>query len=131
MLTGPGTLHVSYVHSPMRYAWDLQAQYLRQAGLEHGLKGLYTRWLLHRLRLWDRSSAAGIDSVIGNSRYIAERIRKVWRREAAVIHPPVDVERFSLGTAPREGITSSPRAWCPTSGSISSPRPSAGCPAAS
>jgi glycosyltransferase involved in cell wall biosynthesis len=103
VLTGPGTLHVSYVHSPMRYAWDLQAQYLRQAGLERGLKGIYTRWLLHRLRLWDRSSAAGIDSVIGNSRYIAERIRKVWRREAAVIHPPVDVERFSLGTAPREG----------------------------
>jgi glycosyltransferase involved in cell wall biosynthesis len=103
VLTGPGTLHVSYVHSPMRYAWDLQAQYLRQARLERGLKGLYTRWLLHRLRLWDRSSAAGVDSVIGNSRYIAERIRKVWRREATVIHPPVDVERFSLGTAPRGG----------------------------
>ncbi|MCO6417851.1 glycosyltransferase [Siccirubricoccus sp. KC 17139] len=101
VLTGPDTLHVSYIHSPMRYAWDMQAQYLRQAGMERGLKSLYTRWLFHRLRLWDRSSAAGVDSLIGNSRYIADRIRKVWRREAAVIHPPVDVERFSIGTAPR------------------------------
>jgi glycosyltransferase involved in cell wall biosynthesis len=101
VLTGPGQLHVSYVHSPMRYAWDLQHQYLRQARLETGLKGAYTRWLLHRLRLWDRSSAAGVDSLVANSGYIAERIRKVWRREAAVIHPPVDVERFGLGTAPR------------------------------
>jgi glycosyltransferase involved in cell wall biosynthesis len=101
VLTGPDTLHVSYIHSPMRYAWDRQAQYLKQAGLEHGLKGLYTRWMLHRLRLWDRGSAAGVDSLIGNSRYIADRIRKVWRREAAVIHPPVDVGRFQPGTAPR------------------------------
>ncbi len=103
VLTGPGQLHVSYIHSPMRYAWDLQHQYLRQARLETGLKGAYTRWLLHRLRLWDRSSAAGVDSLVANSSYIAERIRKVWRRKAAVIHPPVDVARFGLGTAPRGG----------------------------
>ena len=96
VLTGPGQLHVSYIHSPMRYAWDLQHQYLRQARMEHGLKGAYTRWLLHRLRLWDRSSAAGVDAFIANSSYIAERIRKVWRREAAVIYPPVDVAGFSL-----------------------------------
>ena len=99
VLTGPGQLHVSYIHSPMRYAWDLQHQYLRQARMETGLKGAYTRWLLHRLRLWDRSSAAGVDSIVANSSYIAERIRKVWRREATVIHPPVDVTRFGLGRA--------------------------------
>jgi glycosyltransferase involved in cell wall biosynthesis len=102
VLTGPGQVHVSYIHSPMRYAWDLQHQYLRQAGMERGLKGAYTRWLLHRLRLWDRSSAAGVDGFIANSGYIAERIRKVWRRNAAVIHPPVDVARFSLGPARQE-----------------------------
>jgi glycosyltransferase involved in cell wall biosynthesis len=102
VLTGPGQLHVSYVHSPMRYAWDLQQQYLRQAGIERGLKGAYTRWLLHRLRLWDRSSAAGVDGFVANSSYIAERIRKVWRRDSAVIHPPVDVARFSLGTTREE-----------------------------
>jgi glycosyltransferase involved in cell wall biosynthesis len=102
VLTGPGQLHVSYVHSPMRYAWDLQHQYLRQAGLSRGLKGAYTRWLLHRLRIWDRASAAGVDVVVANSAYIAERIRKVWRREAVVVHPPVDVAGFGPGGA-REG----------------------------
>jgi glycosyltransferase involved in cell wall biosynthesis len=99
VLTGPGQLHVSYVHSPMRYAWDLQHQYLREAGLETGLKGLYTRRLLHRMRLWDRSSAAGPDLVVANSAYIAERIRKAWRRESRVVHPPVDIERFALREA--------------------------------
>ena len=94
VLTGPGQLHVSYVHSPMRYAWDLQHQYLRQSGAERGPKGALTRLLLHRLRMWDRSSAAGVDVLVANSAYIAERIRKAWRREALVVHPPVDVAAF-------------------------------------
>ncbi len=96
VLTGPGQRHVSYVHSPMRYAWDLQHQYLRQARMERGLKGAYTRWLLHRLRGWDQLSAARPDLLLANSSYIAERIRKCWRREAQVLHPPVDTERFTL-----------------------------------
>ena len=99
VLTGPGQLHVSYVHSPMRYAWDLQHQYLREAGMERGLKGLYTRHLLHRMRLWDRASALNPDVVVANSAYIAERIRKAWRRESIVVHPPVDIDRFALHEA--------------------------------
>lgn len=94
-ITGPGSLHLAYVHSPMRYAWDLQAQYLRESGLERGIKGAYARWLLHRLRLWDHASAARPDAILANSRHIAERIRKVWRREAEVLHPPVDTESFT------------------------------------
>jgi glycosyltransferase involved in cell wall biosynthesis len=94
-ITAPGTLHLSYVHSPMRYAWDLQAQYLRESRLDHGLKGAYARWLLHRLRLWDHASAARPDAILANSHYIAERIRKVWRREAEVLHPPVDTDAFT------------------------------------
>lgn len=94
-ITAPGTLHLSYVHSPMRYAWDLQAQYLRESRLDRGLKGAYARWLLHRLRLWDHASAARPDAILANSRYIAERIRKVWRREAEVLHPPVDTDAFT------------------------------------
>lgn len=101
VITGPGTKHVSYVHSPMRYAWDLQHQYLRQAKLTRGLKGLYTRWLLHRLRAWDQLSSARPDVILGNSSYIVERIRKVWRREAEVLHPPVDLDGFPLSTANR------------------------------
>lgn len=96
VLTGPGQRHISYVHSPMRYAWDLQHQYLRQGRLEHGLKGAYTRWLLHKLRAWDQLSAARPDLLLANSNYIAERIRKCWRREAQVVFPPVDTERFTL-----------------------------------
>jgi glycosyltransferase involved in cell wall biosynthesis len=95
VLTGPGQIHISYVHSPMRYAWDLQHQYLREAGLERGVKGAYTRWLLHRMRLWDRASALNPDIVLANSSYIAERIQKTWRRDARVLHPPVDVESFT------------------------------------
>jgi glycosyltransferase involved in cell wall biosynthesis len=95
VLTGPGQLHISYVHSPMRYAWDLQHQYLREAGLTRGVKGAYTRWLLHRMRLWDRASALNPDIILANSSYIAERIQKTWRRDARVLHPPVDIESFT------------------------------------
>lgn len=96
VLTGPGQVHLSYVHSPMRYAWDLQHQYLREAGMDRGLKGIYTRRLLHRMRMWDRASGLNPDIVVANSTYIAERIRKAWRRESLVVHPPVDIDRFAL-----------------------------------
>lgn len=96
VITGPGQRHVSYIHSPLRYAWDLQHQYLRQAELTRGLKSLYTRWLLHRLRLWDQASATRPDLLLANSRYIAQRIQKAWRREATVLHPPVDLAGFPL-----------------------------------
>jgi glycosyltransferase involved in cell wall biosynthesis len=96
VLTGPDQLHIAYVHSPMRYAWDLQHQYLREAKLDRGLRGLLARWLLHRARFWDLRTANGIDCFIANSQFIARRIWKVYRRHATVIHPPVDVEGFSL-----------------------------------
>lgn len=96
VLTAPGQPHISYIHSPMRYAWDMQAQYLRESGMETGLKGAYARWQLHRLRHWNRSAAAGVDVLVANSGYIAERIMKVWRRESTVVHPPVDIDRFAL-----------------------------------
>ncbi|WP_018466777.1 glycosyltransferase family 4 protein [Calidithermus timidus] len=96
VLTGPDQLHLSYVHTPIRYAWDLQPQYLREAGLERGIKGALARALLHYMRLWDQRTAAGVDVFIANSHYIARRIRKAYRREAEVIYPPVDVESFTL-----------------------------------
>jgi glycosyltransferase involved in cell wall biosynthesis len=96
VITGPNQIHLSYVHSPMRYAWDLQAQYLKQTGLDKGLKGAATRMLLHKLRLWDARSALGVDVFMANSSYIADRIRKVYRRESAVVHPPVAVDQFAL-----------------------------------
>lgn len=98
VITGPDQLHVSYVHSPMRYAWDLQARYLEERGLRWGAMGLYTRWLLHRLRNWDARSASGVDLFVANSRYIARRVQKAWRREALVLNPPVAVEKFRLSS---------------------------------
>jgi glycosyltransferase involved in cell wall biosynthesis len=97
VVTGPDQVHISYVHSPMRYIWDLQHQYLKQSNLKWGLKALYVRWLFARLRQWDVSSAQHVDHFVANSSYIARRLRKAYGRRAAVIHPPVDVERFSPG----------------------------------
>ena len=93
VIVSPDALHVSYVHSPMRYAWDQQFEYLRAEG--GGPKGLALRWLLHRLRLWDHRSAAGVDHFAANSAFVARRILKCYRREADVIPPPVDVEFFT------------------------------------
>lgn len=97
VLTGPDQLHISYVHSPLRYAWDLQHQYLREAGLTDGLKGWIAKAILHQMRIWDYRTAAGVDYFIANSRFIARRIRKVYGRRADVIYPPVDVDAFKLG----------------------------------
>ena len=99
VLTGPDQLHISYVHSPIRYAWDLQHQYLREAGLDHGVKGMIAKLILHKMRMWDYRTANGVDHFIANSQFIARRIKKVYGREADVIYPPVDVNRFLLNEA--------------------------------
>ncbi|MGI9433789.1 MAG: glycosyltransferase, partial [Geminicoccaceae bacterium] len=92
----PKQLHVSYVHTPMRYAWELQHDYLRQGGLDRGVKGAMTRYLMHKLRIWDLRTVNGVDRFIANSGYVAKRIGKTYRRESDVVHPPVDVDRFRL-----------------------------------
>ncbi|GAA3319087.1 hypothetical protein GCM10020331_024510 [Ectobacillus funiculus] len=61
VITGPDQLHISYVHSPIRYAWDLQHQYLKEANLKHGLKGLLAKYMLHKMRNWDYRTANGVD----------------------------------------------------------------------
>ncbi len=94
VLTRPDQLHISYVHTPLRYGWELQHQYLQQAGLTRGPKSVLTRVILHYLRLWDVASANRVDHYIANSRYVSRRIEKTYRRSAEVIYPPVDTERF-------------------------------------
>ncbi|HAW2437562.1 TPA: glycosyltransferase family 4 protein [Escherichia coli] len=96
VLTGPDQLHISYVHSPIRYAWDLQHQYLKESGLDHGVKGIIAKWLLHKIRIWDYRTASGVNHFVANSKFIARRINKVYGRTADVIYPPVDVKRFTL-----------------------------------
>ena len=98
VITGPNQLHISYVHSPMRFAWDLQHQYLGEAKLDKGMRSMLARYILHRARGWDLRTCNGVDHFIANSQFIARRIWKVYRREATVIYPPVDVDSFALRT---------------------------------
>jgi glycosyltransferase involved in cell wall biosynthesis len=96
VLTHPGQLHISYVYTPMRYAWDFQEQYLVN-GHGNGIKGGLARAVLHYLRMWDLRTANGVDVFVAISNFIARRVWKIYRREAAVVYPPVDVESFAIG----------------------------------
>lgn len=95
-LTRADQLHISYIHSPIRYAWDLQHTYLRESGLTRGLRSSLTRMILHYMRLWDRVSADRVDLFLANSEYVARRIEKTYRRPCQVLHPPVNVDAFVL-----------------------------------
>ncbi|WP_027482713.1 glycosyltransferase family 4 protein [Deinococcus pimensis] len=101
VLVGAGQLHLSYVHSPIRYAWDLYHQYLRESGLQRGPKGLLAQLVLHYVRIWDSTTANRVDVFLANSRYVAGRVWRTYRRPARVLYPPVDVDRFDP-TRPRE-----------------------------
>lgn len=103
VLTGPNQIHVSYIHSPMRYAWDLQHQYLKESGLNRGIQSYFARKILHQMRLWDQRTANGVDHFAANSQFIARRIWKTYRREAQVIYPPVDLSRF-VPQGPKENF---------------------------
>lgn len=89
VLTRPDQPHLCYVHSPIRYAWDEQFSYLQQARLGYGPKGMLFRLMLHKLRTWDARTAHGPDLMLANSNYVAGRIRRIYGREAQVVHPPV------------------------------------------
>ena len=92
VITPPTTPQVAYIHTPMRYAWDLFFDYQRRSGR-------LTRFFMNRwmpdIRLWDYVSAQRIDSITVNSKYIARRVKKFWNRDAKVIYPPVNVEYFT------------------------------------
>ncbi|NWQ39499.1 glycosyltransferase family 4 protein [Bacillus sp. EB106-08-02-XG196] len=96
VITGPNQIHISYVHSPIRYAWDLQHQYLKESNLNKGLKGILAKLILHYIRLWDYRTSNSVDLFISNSKFIASRIWKIYRREATVIYPPVEINSFEF-----------------------------------
>jgi glycosyltransferase involved in cell wall biosynthesis len=93
----PHQLHICYCHTPMRYVWDLRDQYLEGSGLHKGIKGVVVKAILNRLKRWDISAAERVDYFIANSHYIRERIKRAYGREAVVIYPPVDIEKFQIG----------------------------------
>lgn len=102
VLTHSNQLHIAYVHTPIRYAWDLYHQYLRESGLDRCLKGMLAKYFLHKIRLWDASTANRVDHYVANSRYIARRIKKTYGKPSDVIYPPVDVDKFTLREAKEE-----------------------------
>ncbi len=99
VLTRPDQPHLCYVHSPPRYAWDEQFTYMQQAGLGFGPRGLLYRHLLHRLRIWDARTAHGPDLMVANSEFVRARIRRIYGRDAVVVHPPVEVEEMPFTPA--------------------------------
>ena len=101
VLTRADQLHVSYTHTPVRYAWDLYLDYLSRSGMDHGARGLLARLTLHYLRLWDVAAANRVDYHLANSSYVARRISKLYRRPARVVYPPVDVSGYEY-ELPRE-----------------------------
>lgn len=86
-------LHISYLHSPMRYAWDMQDEYLINSGFGR-LKRWAARLLLKRIQKWDLAAAQRPTLLLANSHYIAGRVEQFYRRQAQVIYPPVDVDKF-------------------------------------
>jgi glycosyltransferase involved in cell wall biosynthesis len=93
--TRPGQTHVCYCHTPARFAWTMSATYAREAAGGAGWTRPLVDRALARFRDWDRASAARVDRFVANSNYIAGTIRRVWGRDADVVYPPVDVERFA------------------------------------
>ena len=93
VITAPGAVHVYYCHTPMRYLWDMYEIYWTEANL---LQRMAMPVVTHFLRQWDVSSAGRVDHFIANSRTVQSRIKRIYRREAEVIYPPVDVESFDL-----------------------------------
>lgn len=92
VITGPNTKHIAYIHSPMRYAWDLYHDYKKGSGK---ITKFFMSIFMKRLREWDYTSSQRIDTLVANSNYVAKRINKFWNRECKVIYPPVDIDRLS------------------------------------
>lgn len=96
----PGCVHVCYCHSPPRYLWDMSEEYLARTGGIGAVGRLVFRRTIPRLRAFDRAAAENVNHFIANSRFVAERIRRIYGREAAVIYPPVELGRFSPSERP-------------------------------
>ena len=96
IITSPEQLHISYIHTPMRYAWDEMNTYLKQSKLSNFGFEIPIRYSLHKLRQWDFLSSQRVNYLISNSNFTAKRIKKYWGLTSEVIHPPVDIKRFNF-----------------------------------
>lgn len=104
VIVHPHQVHVCYLLSPLRFAWDLQALYFRDGWVRGKLKSIMARAVLHWLRMWDTASAARVDAFVACSAFVARRAQLAYRRDCDVVHPPCDVDFFTPGSEPREGF---------------------------
>jgi glycosyltransferase involved in cell wall biosynthesis len=93
IIPAPGTLHICYCHTPMRFAWRTR-DYVEREGI-HGLQAILLPFALNYVRLWDVSTTARVDSFVANSHEVARRIARYYGREAEVIAPPVDLPPYN------------------------------------
>ncbi|WP_438426178.1 glycosyltransferase [Aquimarina macrocephali] len=97
VITNANQTHICYIYSPIRYAWDLYHQYLKEANLTKGIKAFIAKSILHYIRNWDLGTSNRVDAFIPISKYIEKRVWRTYRRESyKVIYPPVDVDAFTL-----------------------------------
>lgn len=89
-----GATHICYCHTPMRYIWDMYEDYYRDTGI---IGKIAMRAFAPYLRKYDLKSADSVDHFIANSHFVAERIKRIYKRDATVIHPPVDTDYYSEG----------------------------------
>ena len=94
VLTRADQLRISYTHTPIRYAWDLYLEDLAEGHLDRGPRRWLARIVLHYMRLWAVCAANLVDLYLANTSNVARRIRKLYRRTARVLYPPVEVDRF-------------------------------------
>lgn len=104
VVTHPHQVHICYCHTPIRYAWDMKERYLADAGFRFPPVEWLARYVLHRLRQWDHVSASQVDHYWANSKNVAARIRKYYRRESSVLYPPVAMGRVTYNDGPREAF---------------------------
>jgi len=95
VITGPQTLHICYMHTPMRYAWDDCQKYTSDFYFPTFIKKLIP-FVMNYIRIWDRISIERVDKLIANSNFVSKRIKKYYTRESVVIHPPANVNDFSI-----------------------------------
>ncbi len=93
VMVGPETRHICYIHSPMRYVWDQRQYYLAPRRQFHPFEFII-HILSKKLRIWDILSNSRVDQFVANSAFVKKRVKRYYGRDAAVIHPPVDVDRF-------------------------------------
>lgn len=98
IITKPNTLHICYCHTPTRFLWSDTHSYIRELGMNNIVKKIIPLFLSN-LRIWDRLAAERVDQFIANSLLVQNRIKKYYKKDSDIIHPPVSAQKFSIGTA--------------------------------